>query len=270
MNHDICILDPASGGKDRFTYCTAGWRVDSTGKPFVQFENMGGFESAIVRALGGREVMRRIIEIGRQAGARMFVSDQRDRLTTEDAFRAAQVQYRIYDWTAGENAPGSKAPAVEHVRRWLQERRLALPAHETLKRELRAFEEKIAPQSGRFTFGVRGNGHDDFVALLITAAMADMDLQMRRPDGTGGGGYQGPLPPPITMTGGILGGTGMPSMFGEGVVVEPAVVGVGHPGLAWMGQQDAMGNGAAPSGDGSPDLQGLADFANDYASGRGR
>lgn len=199
MNHDLCIIDPASGGKDRFTFCTAGWRVDAKGEPFVLFENMGAFEAGIVRTLGGREVMRRIIEVGRRASVRMFVSDQRDRLTVEDACRAAQVQFRIFDWTSGENAPGAKAPAVEHVRRWLQERRIALPPHKVLKRELRAFEERISARSGEFTFGVRGNGHDDFVALLITAAMADMALEMRRPDGTGGGGYDGPLPAPVCL-----------------------------------------------------------------------
>jgi hypothetical protein len=31
-----------------------------------------------------------------------------------------------------------------------------------------------------FTFGARGNGHDDYVALLITGAMADISGALRR------------------------------------------------------------------------------------------
>jgi len=48
---------------------------------------------------------------------------------------------------------------------------LVLPQHEQLKRELHAYSERVTP-SGAITYGGRGQ-HDDFVALIITAAMAD-------------------------------------------------------------------------------------------------
>lgn len=47
-----------------------------------------------------------------------------------------------------------------------------LPRHERLRNELLGFEERISG-SGGFTYGARGKNHDDYVALLITAAIAD-------------------------------------------------------------------------------------------------
>ena len=64
------------------------------------------------------------------------------------------------------------------VRRWLADDLLVLPDHEKLRRQLLAFEEKITP-SGALTFGARGAGHDDYVALLLTAAMADAAGHLR-------------------------------------------------------------------------------------------
>ena len=82
------------------------------------------------------------------------------------AFAENGVAFISHPWTAS-----SKPAAVETVRRWLRERAIELPAHETMRKELLSFEERITP-AGAFTFGARGSGHDDYVALLLTAAMA--------------------------------------------------------------------------------------------------
>ena len=86
------------------------------------------------------------------------------------AFEKAGLLFFEHVYTAQ-----SKPAAVELVRRWLRDGQLALPTKgkgERLKRELLAFEERLTP-SGRFTFGGRGTSHDDYAALLVTAAMAE-------------------------------------------------------------------------------------------------
>ena len=76
-------------------------------------------------------------------------------------------------WTSA-----NKPQAVERVRRWMREGSLVLPDTDTrpgmvaLRRELAAFQERLAP-SGQLTFGARSGGHDDHVALLLTAALAE-------------------------------------------------------------------------------------------------
>src|SRR5450432_913768 len=85
---------------------------------------------------------------------------------------AAARSHHSHDWTGQ-----SKPLAVETVRRWLREGTLWLPTAgkgESLKRELLQFEERLTP-SGQFTFRGRGTMHDDYVALLLTAALADAD-----------------------------------------------------------------------------------------------
>ena len=61
------------------------------------------------------------------------------------------------------------------LRRWLQSRSIAIepgPEAESLRRELLGFEERISP-GGALTYGARRGGHDDRVALLLNAAMAE-------------------------------------------------------------------------------------------------
>jgi hypothetical protein len=195
MSNRIVVIDPSTGGKDNFTFCTVGWETKK-GRLVLRFADMDAFGPQEVRKLGGAGVMAQIIAMGVSKGARFFCSDQRDKLTTEDAFRRAGVRFSIYDWTAA-----SKPQAVERVRAWLRELTLALPRHEALRRELVAFEEKITP-AGSFTFNARSGGHDDYVALLITAAMADMDGQLLKPGESGP--YEGPSPPLIPMRGGFF------------------------------------------------------------------
>lgn len=83
------------------------------------------------------------------------------------AFERRHLRYCVHTWTSP-----TKTQAVEQVRRWFAEGMIALEPHDKLRRELLAFEEKWT-SAGTLTFGARGSGHDDYVALLLTAAMAD-------------------------------------------------------------------------------------------------
>jgi len=85
-----------------------------------------------------------------------------------DAFARHGLRYMVFPWTSA-----SKPAAVERLRRWLADGLLANPEHTKLRREMLSFEEKVTP-SGQFTFAARGRAHDDYVALLLTTAMAEI------------------------------------------------------------------------------------------------
>ena len=95
------------------------------------------------------------------------VGDQREALMLQSEFNRHGLMHVAIDWTQPR-----KQAAVARLRRWFADGLLVIPEHERLRRELRGFTEKITPGGG-LTFGARGSGHDDYVALLLTAAMAD-------------------------------------------------------------------------------------------------
>ena len=72
-------------------------------------------------------------------------------------------------WTAQ-----SKIRGIESLLRMLTETRFAIPKHDRLRHELLTFRQVVSPGGG-FTFGARGNGSDDFVALAITGCLAELE-----------------------------------------------------------------------------------------------
>lgn len=141
--------------------------------PFLCFSVIDGFEGRFAEQVSSDDIVERIARTARQHGARHVHGDQRESYTLTSQFRRHGLRFWEHPWTAT-----SKPDAVAHVRRLLTEGRIALPEHERLRRELHTFEERFTP-SGSLTFGARGSGHDDYVALLITAAMADLGGHLR-------------------------------------------------------------------------------------------
>jgi hypothetical protein len=131
-----------------------------------------GIEGKFWEHTSGNAIVARVAQAMRDAGVRIVHGDQRESLMLQAEFARHSIEYRVHDWTAS-----SKPPAVERVRRLLADSALVLPPHEKMRRELLAFEERISA-SGSFTFGARGNKHDDYVALLITAMMADSAFEL--------------------------------------------------------------------------------------------
>ncbi len=161
------VIDASSGKKDRFTSAHARWCERVGGARVLAFDEVRGLEAAELRKIGGDAAVLRIATTAKAARISTIVGDQREGMMLKDAFARCGVLFRELAWTSA-----SKPRAVARLRRWLIDGRLALPPHDALKRELLSFEERITP-GGDFTFGARGNGHDDFVSLLITIAMAD-------------------------------------------------------------------------------------------------
>lgn len=168
----VLIIDASSGKKDRFTAALATWCEAHDERHVLVFEAVQGFEPSELRKRGIEDVIDEIAATATRAGASDVFADQREAMMLESDFARHGLRFNELPWTAS-----SKPRAVARVRRWLLEGRLALPRDERLRRELLSFEERI-DASGAFTFGARGSGHDDFVALLITAALADEDRRL--------------------------------------------------------------------------------------------
>lgn len=162
------IIDASSGKKDAWTGAIAGWSTIDRRSHLV-LDHVDGVTGSFWQQMSGDQVVARFAQLAKRNHAHVVHGDQRESLMLSAAFRRHGLAFVEHAWT-GANKP----KAVELVRRWLAEGVLVLPAHEKLRRELLAFEERVTP-AGNFTFAARGNGHDDYVALLITAALAELE-----------------------------------------------------------------------------------------------
>ncbi|WP_437611159.1 hypothetical protein WMF20_04985 [Sorangium sp. So ce834] len=220
----VLVLDPSSGRNDSFTYAVVGWSwpllpftayvtadltdewgrviagncayaVDAHGKrivrgdyagqliPFLQVEQIGGIDGAFWQNMRGDDVVDRLCGVCEEHAIRRVLSDQREALMLEAAFAARGYKFTAYDWTNS-----NKTAAVGLIRGWLRDGAITIATHEIMRKQLHAFSEKFTA-TGALTYGAR-TGHDDYAALLLTAAIADADgalsmspLATRKPSG---------------------------------------------------------------------------------------
>lgn len=166
----VLVLDPSSGRKDAWTWGVAGWDEDDYERRYIRFDVLDGLHGRFFGQVDGDEIVTRLVQqVCVPRSVRSVHADQREALMIKSAFERHRLSYRAHDWTAQ-----SKPLAVEQVRRWLAQDQLVLPPHDKLRRELLSFEERITP-TGHFSFAARGSGHDDYVSLLVTLAMAEID-----------------------------------------------------------------------------------------------
>jgi hypothetical protein len=169
----VGVIDPSSGKADRWSYGICGWREVEGMKKLV-FDSVGDEgEGQFWRQKSGDAVVAAVAQAFRAADVHSVHSDQRESLMLRAAFRREGIKFHEHPWTSS-----SKEIAVSFVRQMLRDGLLVLPEHERLRDELLEFEERTSTTGG-FTFGARGSGHDDFVALLLTAAMAEKARLLR-------------------------------------------------------------------------------------------
>lgn len=174
------ILDPSSGKKDTLAWGVCRWNRAHDARVYLAFDLIDGIEGRFFEQVDANAVADRLATVARQHGAEVVHSDQRESFSLRGAINSRDLEFVEHPWT---NA--GKIAAVEKLRAWFRDDVIALPAHEKLRRELATFEEKFTP-TGALTYGARGSGHDDYVALLITAAMADIEGFLDAPSGGGG------------------------------------------------------------------------------------
>jgi hypothetical protein len=177
----VAALDPNEGhGADRYLKPVPGHTVIKrdamghpvpnpeygSGEPVFALSTIGGYENAIANGYSANQIVDEMVALCQEEGIRHVVSDQREDFTLEAAFRQRGLYFKSLAWT---NA--NKGQAVAWVSRLLRERRLGLVRHEKMRAELLNFKERLQP-NGVITY--EGRRSDDFVAILLTAALSDM------------------------------------------------------------------------------------------------
>jgi len=148
------VLDPAYKGETR---------------PFLRFFDIDGYEGSFWGQVSADEIIDRLARLCVHYGVRDVHSDQRESLMLKSAFERRRLRFHEHVYS-----PESKSSAIEHTRRWLKEAMLSVYDHPKLRAEFHAFTSRPTPGGG-FTFGARGSGHDDYVALVLTAALASLE-----------------------------------------------------------------------------------------------
>ncbi len=154
----VPVLDPAFADKAR---------------PVLAIYRMGALEGRFRETMTAEEAVVQATKEAKRSGATKAIGDQFQSFFLESACKKFGVSYKQVTWSNT-----SKSTAIATLRRWMRARMIAIepgPEGEALRQELLGFEEKLAP-SGVLTFGARRGGHDDRVALLINAAMAEAQL----------------------------------------------------------------------------------------------
>lgn len=171
LGEPLLVLDPSGGHGDAFVWGTVQWCQPKDGTPPVlivnQLQDVEGefYGKVTIDAIIARAASRADAD-----GARVAVSDAREELALQSGFRRRGIRYVRLPWTNE-----SKGAAVARLRRLLAERTIVFSPKDTaLLKELQGFQEKILP-SGAFTYGARRAGHDDRVAVVLTALMAERE-----------------------------------------------------------------------------------------------
>lgn len=193
----IGLCDLSRGAGDAATWCTAAWVAstgqhqpwktwmwDEDGEPIPLPESaievpsvrlllwsFGAFDGRFCDTISADRLVATIAADLKSTGAHVVAGDQVGSFFAESTFRGHGITYHPIPWTST-----NKAEAVTTIRRWLRDRTIAIaagPQTEALRIELVAFAEKIT-SSGSFKYEGAGV-HDDRVALLLGAAMAEAE-----------------------------------------------------------------------------------------------
>ncbi len=159
----VLVIDASSGRKDSFTWGVVGWN-----KNILRVEQLCSVEGG--SGLTAEQIVGHIAQTSREHGLYRVFGDQREAFALASLFSSQGMSFTELCWTAQ-----SKPAAIERLRTMFKDGQISIETSaKKMKKELMQFEERINA-NGAFTYGARGNGHDDFVSILITAAMADLE-----------------------------------------------------------------------------------------------
>ncbi len=139
-------------------------------RPVLAIYHLGAIEGRFRENITAEDAVALAMKEARRSGATKAAGDSYQSFFLESACKKHGVTYKQLIWSNT-----SKGGAIATLRRWMRSRMIAVepgPEGEALRQELLSFEERLSP-AGVMTFGARRGGHDDRVALLINAAMAE-------------------------------------------------------------------------------------------------
>lgn len=194
LSRPTLITDLSMGGGDAATWWAVAWAHvehaekrtwtwNEAGDPVALPEELappalrlyawrfGAIEGRFRDQMRAEDLVARIASDGLAVDARRVVGDQLASYFAEGAFRSHGLPYESIAWTNVR-----KVDAVATSRRWLRDRTIAIadgPHIEGMRAEVSAFAEKINA-NGSFRYE-GANSHDDKVALILGAAMAEAE-----------------------------------------------------------------------------------------------
>lgn len=119
------------------------------------------------------DVIAHLSGLAHRVGVRRVYGDQFGAYAAEASFRHNGLRFEVLPWTAP-----SKVEAVNHFRRMLNDETIVLPVDDELRKEFGTYQERLN-QSGTFSYGAKSGRHDDRVAVVLTACMADLSGDLR-------------------------------------------------------------------------------------------
>lgn len=155
----FAAIDASSLRGDAFTYITG--RLSRDHEVIVQ--DVDGWEGAQLRHVSMADVVETISLRVKAVRASQLFGDQRE----EAALSALFIQHGVVLKTFAWSEP-SKDIAMQLLRRLMRERRVFLPEHAELKRQLTSMKARLMP-SGRIRYETNGL---DYASCLITLAHA--------------------------------------------------------------------------------------------------
>lgn len=153
------LTDASSLRGDGFAYAFGVELADGS----VQLKHIDAFEGAALHDLDMSDVVQSIARQAKPFKARRVFGDQRESASLKVLFGQQGCQFKDFAWSAR-----SKDLAVQLLRRMLRERKLILPPHDELRREMVELQARLQP-SGVIQYETNGR---DYVALLLTLAHA--------------------------------------------------------------------------------------------------
>lgn len=159
LGSGFLAIDASSLRGDGFAW--AAGRESDAGEIVVL--EVDAFEGERLREVSIDQVVEHISERAKAWDARRIFADQRDQPALGSMFARRQVASEIYSWSEP-----SKEEAFQILRRLMRERRLLLPDHAGLRREMGGIKAHLLP-SGRTKYATNGL---DFASCIVTLAHA--------------------------------------------------------------------------------------------------
>ena len=153
----IVTTDPSSLRGDAYSYMCG--HETSVGEIVItEVDGWGGDE---LRHVTMADIVAEISARAKKLGTTTVYADQREEAALRSLFAQQGISYTSYAWSET-----SKDDAVMVLRRLMRERKLFLPEHAQLRREITGLKARLMP-SGRVKYESNGL---DYVSALITLA----------------------------------------------------------------------------------------------------
>jgi hypothetical protein len=162
LSRGFLAIDASSLRGDAFAWIAG--RESSAGELAVL--EADAFEGEVLRRVSMADVVKKIAERAKAWGTHRIFGDQREEASLRSMFAEHDVSLVVYPWTEP-----SKDVAFQAMRRLMRARKLLLPDHAALRREVGGVKAHLLP-SGRTKYATNGL---DYLSALVTAMHAMSD-----------------------------------------------------------------------------------------------